>query len=240
MAQVPRGQKTVKTLNTGASVTLPIVTQILGYVVYVTQAGALTLYNQTSTPIPVGNADLVGGPILTTNPAPTDGLAGVAAPEVAPPVTHGGSGSGLAAGTYQVAIAWVTRMGVSPLSPTATVTILTGEFIEIQPAPATIPAYAFGSLSTGFGTAILTVPNLEDWTITRYAVFVTTTKATPAVSVYVDSVSPIFLLDTTALGGQNSANADVGLRPGQQLIAVWTGADLGATCTLSVYGTKLS
>ena len=237
----PIYQRSSKPLNTAAYTSVPATTQVIGYNAYLTTPGGTVLYQQNVTPIPLANAEIFSGPVLTTlGQAPTNGLAGVAPPEVAPPLTTGGSGSALAAGTYMVAIAWVTPRGTSQISPLATATITTGQFIEIQPAPGAYPAYVFGSLLTGFATATLIVPHLEDWHVTRYAIYVSSSKFIPSATVYVDSVGNINILDTTALGAQNSANGDLYLRPGQNLICVWTGADSGAQCTLSVFGEKTS
>lgn len=130
-----------------------------------------------------------------------------------------------------VEYAYVSPMGVSGPSPSATITIAAGQDIQVGPIAA--PA-------TNFVQVTLSVPRLEDWHVTRYAVLMSSQVSMPSVYLYIDSVTPINLLDTSALGAQNSANADLYLRPGQILICQWTAADIGATAVLSVFGEKTS
>lgn len=93
------------------------------------------------------------------------------------------------------------------------------------------------------GTVLVTldVPTLEAWTVTRIAVLASSNTLEPTARVYVDSESARSFLDGTFTGSNDSSDCySLRLRPGQKLLCRWTGADVGATVTLSVFGEKTS
>ena len=90
------------------------------------------------------------------------------------------------------------------------------------------------------GTRTVTIgPNgIETWQISTIAVTASSATSEPTAKVYVDSVDPIHFIGGTFTGSNDSSDQSVVLLQGQKLICVWTLADVGATVTLSVYGTK--
>lgn len=94
--------------------------------------------------------------------------------------------------------------------------------------------------ASGNGTADVLVPTLERWHVTRIAVSTTTNVKEPTAKVYVDSIGPGNLLSGTYTGSNDSSDEDQELMPGQHLVCQWTGGDVGAKATLSVFGKKTS
>lgn len=173
---------------------------------------------------------LVPAATSTGPPPPVTDLTGISPPP-APTISGVGSGGSLAAGTYGVAVTYVALFaggGESLPSPTVFVTVPAGGLFTMAVAAPT----------AGPAKVELSVPRLEDWHVTRYAILVTGSITVPSCRVYIDSVAPNNLLDATDLGAQNSANADLYLRPGQVMIAQWFYTDFGAQVTLSVFGEK--
>jgi len=77
----------------------------------------------------------------------------VAAPTVAPTLTHSAGSTSLPAGTYALAYCWDTPQGQTLLSPAATVVIAAGDTIHV-----TVPSLPAGAV--GFSVyQILTVPD---------------------------------------------------------------------------------
>jgi hypothetical protein len=90
----------------------------------------------------------------------------------------------------------------------------------------------------GTGTAQLVPSRLETWTVTRIAVSASSNTLEPVAQVYVASVSPGNLLAGTYTGSLDSSDENQVLSPQEPLLCVWTGGDVGATATLSVFGTR--
>ncbi len=79
----------------------------------------------------------------------------------------------------------------------------------------------------------------EYWHVTKMAVLTSTAVKVPSAYVYTDSVSPSNLLDATYTGSQDSTDLDVPLAPGRRLVIRWTGGDVGALATVSIYGQRI-
>ena len=92
--------------------------------------------------------------------------------------------------------------------------------------------------ATGAGTVTLQPSGLETWNLTRYAVHTTTNVLEPTAILYVGSVAAVNILDSTYTGSGDSGDTDQQINPAQPLLCVWSGGDVGATATLSVFGTK--
>jgi hypothetical protein len=92
--------------------------------------------------------------------------------------------------------------------------------------------------AAGAGTVDLQVPTLQTWRVTKLAVRVSSNTLEPTAIVYVDSAAPGNILGSTYTGSGDSSNEDQVLMPGQRLLCAWTGGDVGAQATLSVFGTQ--
>lgn len=93
--------------------------------------------------------------------------------------------------------------------------------------------------ASGNGTATLTPNRLETWHVTRIAVSTTTNTLEPIAQVYVGSQAPGNLLSGTYTGSLDSSDENQQLNPAQPLVCVWTGGDVGAKATLSVFGQRI-
>lgn len=81
-------------------------------------------------------------------------------------------------------------------------------------------------------------PNgLETWQVSKIGVLVSSAISEPTAKVYVDSESPENYLGGTFTGSNDASNESQTLRQGQKLICVWSLADVGASATLSIFGT---
>lgn len=220
-------------LNVGAQTTVPAAT-IIGFKVYTTLANGSTFYPVFGSEVLTfsGFYEIIQASSAFGN-APTSNTAGIASPTTAPTATPDLGGT-MPVGTYQVAYTFVTPLGETGLSPATTVTLTSGHQQISAFSPYTFPFQA----TTGYTTVQIEVPRLENWHVTRYAVLAGSPVSTPSAFIYIDSVTPVNLLDSTALGGQNSGNADLYLRPGQIIFCRWTAADAGALVTLSIFGEK--
>lgn len=233
--QRPGGQRTTKSLNTGVTGTITAAT-ILGVNFYATLAGQLyPFYLLNSTPITTTGFFAFANVFNTSPTAPPTNTAGIQSPSVAPVVQVGPSSSGPPAGTYMIGYTFVTHLGETALSPLSSLTLDGAHDLEVQNGTA-----GGTKANSGFVTVELVVPNLEDWHVTRYAIYCPSVNSVPTCNLYIDTQAITSLLDTTTLGAQNSANADIYLRPGQRMIAQWLQADTGTQATLSVYGEKTS
>lgn len=76
----------------------------------------------------------------------------------------------------------------------------------------------------------------EVWDITQTSVQTTSTTNVPEVRLYEGHESPSALIDGSYDGNLNHTNAHIRLQSGVELVAVWSGADVGAVCTLAVMG----
>lgn len=90
----------------------------------------------------------------------------------------------------------------------------------------------------GFATVEVPVPRLESWYVTRVAVLASSNVLEPVAKIYVDTVTDLNFLAGTYTGSNDSSDEMLHLRPGQKLIATWSGADAGAAVTLSIFGQK--
>lgn len=230
----PNGQPTViTTLNVGQQVSAAALTgTAIGYHYYLTAANGTTFNlqgtgapNSFSTGVAINHVTLSG---ITPPGADTSGFGN---PLTAPTLTASGSGSTLLAGTYQLVYTYVSALGESAASPATSITITAGQLINLG---------AIAQPPTTVATLEILVPRLEEWHVTRYAVLTSTATSRPAVELYIDTLAPVNLLDSSAIGDRNSGNADLTMRPGQRFICRWLAVDTGAMCTLSVYGSKAS
>lgn len=76
----------------------------------------------------------------------------------------------------------------------------------------------------------------EKWRVRRMTVQSTSSTLAPTCAVYRGAVSASRLIDNTRDGGLDHSDTDLTLQNGEALIAVWTGADVGAACTFTVEG----
>lgn len=77
----------------------------------------------------------------------------------------------------------------------------------------------------------------QNWQITSVAINCDVSSPNPVVSVYNSNNPSSQFLGGTYNGAQNSANISATLYVGQQICAVFTGGQQGATVTLAVQGT---
>ena len=75
------------------------------------------------------------------------------------------------------------------------------------------------------------------WQISSVAINCDVSSPNPVVSVYNSNNPSSQFLGGTYNGAQNSANINATLYTGQQICAVFTGGQVGATVTLAVQGT---
>lgn len=93
--------------------------------------------------------------------------------------------------------------------------------------------------SNGNGTVQLTVPIGVTWNLTVAAVSTSTAVLNPTCSIYMGPTpTPDNLIDATYTGNQDATGKVAGfpLTKGQSIWAVWTGGDVGAVATLSLFG----
>lgn len=90
--------------------------------------------------------------------------------------------------------------------------------------------------SSGSALVDILVPTLQTWNVSRIAVQTTTNASEPTARVYVDSEGPGNFLAGTYTGSNDSSDESLTLMPGQHLLCRWTGGDVGAKATLSVFG----
>jgi len=101
-----------------------------------------------------------------------------------------------------------------------------------QPLRATADASGTATVSTGG------VPPWKVWRITRTSVTTTSVARTTA-TLYRNSISAANVIDSAAISGNNDTSDTVyEIRSGEQLIVVWTGADVGASCTATISGVQ--
>jgi hypothetical protein len=221
---------TTKPLSTAAQTTVVGAT---GWNAYITTADETTVfYNQTVVPIAIGSslAGVGGGPsVLYPQTLPQADTSGVAAP-AAPTLTL--VPGTWPAGTYTVVTTYTSVLGESLPSSSTTVTLDGAHAFNItSPIPS----------PTGYGTVTINVPKLEDWSVTRYAVYASSNISEPIADVYTDAISATNLIDGTYTGSRDSSDCTgLYLRPGQLLICRWLQADIGATLTFTVVGSKTS
>lgn len=82
----------------------------------------------------------------------------------------------------------------------------------------------------------LLVPTLQTWAVARIGVQTSSAESEPTARVYVNSESPGNFLAGTYTGSNDSSDENLMLMPGQHLLCRWTGGDIGAQATLSVFG----
>lgn len=90
--------------------------------------------------------------------------------------------------------------------------------------------------ASGGGTVDILCPFLQTWRVTKVAVSTSTNVLEPVAYVYIGSAAPGNLLAGTYTGSNDSSNEDQTVMPGQHILCVWTGGDVGATATLSIFG----
>lgn len=95
------------------------------------------------------------------------------------------------------------------------------------------------------GIATVTLgPNVgQRWQLDNAAVSTSTAVLVPQCNIYMQgSPTPDNLVDGTFTGNLDSTGrvSGIPLTSGQKVTAVWTGADVGTICTLSVTGTEES
>lgn len=77
---------------------------------------------------------------------------------------------------------------------------------------------------------------MEKWSITNTAVQ-STSVDTATFKLYRGSESTSRFIEGTYAGGQDNSNTAYTLQNGEPAVGVWTGATIGATCTMTISGT---
>lgn len=78
--------------------------------------------------------------------------------------------------------------------------------------------------------------SFERWHVTGVTVSSSSVALEPRVDIYRGGIGPAFKVGGTYSGKNDSGNADDWVDSGQDLIAVWTGADVGAQCSMTLSG----
>jgi hypothetical protein len=105
-----------------------------------------------------------------------------------------------------------------------------------------VPLNDFGSaIVNGSGAAVVSLgPRIgQRWVVTAAAVSTSTAVAVPQANIYIgNAAEPANLVDGTFTGNLDSTSKTAGfiITSGQNVIAVWSGADPGAVATLSIIG----
>jgi hypothetical protein len=105
-----------------------------------------------------------------------------------------------------------------------------------------VPLNTFGSAvvpASGIATVSLSPQIGQRWVVTAAAVSSSTAVKVPQCNIYIGNApSPTNLVDGTFTGNLDSTSKTAGfiINTGQNIIAVWSGADVGATVTLSIIG----
>lgn len=108
-----------------------------------------------------------------------------------------------------------------------------------MPTTKTMPPHTGGTVTlnaSGTGLVDLEVPTLQTWRITKIAVSTTTNVLEPIAYTYIGAESPANLLGGTYTGSNDSSDEDQTVMPGQHILCRWTGGDVGAKATLSLFG----
>lgn len=91
------------------------------------------------------------------------------------------------------------------------------------------------------GKAVITIgPEraYEKWHITSVAVQSSSTDLVPEVREYRQSEADSNLIGTTRSGDLDSGDADVTLQPTEHVVYVFTNADVGSTCEVTINGSR--
>lgn len=82
-------------------------------------------------------------------------------------------------------------------------------------------------------------PYGEAWNIKRIAVKTTTHVLESTCQIYRGQIGDLYLSDITYTGSTGDTSyTDIDLVDGENMYAVWTGADNGATATITITGTR--
>lgn len=76
----------------------------------------------------------------------------------------------------------------------------------------------------------------EVWEVRRMTVQSSSTVLVPTAKIFRGAVSDSRLVDGTHTGTLDHTDTDLHLQSGEALIAVWEGADVGASCTFTIEG----
>lgn len=104
--------------------------------------------------------------------------------------------------------------------------------------PRQLSEYATG-VANGNGIAIARVgPKraFERWHITGVTIGSTSNTLEPECTVYLGAIGPSYRIGGTYSGKKDSGSADDWAETGRDVIAVWTGADVGSTCDITLSG----
>lgn len=98
--------------------------------------------------------------------------------------------------------------------------------------------YATGTADTNAIAVARTGPrrSFERWRVTGTTVSSTSVVLEPRCDVYKGGVGPAFKIGGTYSGKNDSSSGEDFINSGEDIIAVWTGADVGSQCTLTVSG----
>lgn len=106
----------------------------------------------------------------------------------------------------------------------------------------TVPLFESNTgIADANGRAIARVQPLrafERWDVTRMAVSSTSSTLVPTARIYRGSENPTMLVDGTYTGTLDQSDTQLALENGEALLCVWSGADVGSSCTFTVQGSK--
>lgn len=80
--------------------------------------------------------------------------------------------------------------------------------------------------------------SFEQWKVISSTVQSTSSVLKPTAKLYRGSETPSTIIEGTYSGSLDSTDKSYKLRNGERVLAVWTGCDVGASCTLTIEGTK--
>ena len=78
--------------------------------------------------------------------------------------------------------------------------------------------------------------SFETWDVRSTTVTSTSSTLVPTCKLYRGAESPSRLIDGTFTGTLDTTDTPYSLRSGDKLVAVWTGCDVGAQCTVTLEG----
>lgn len=90
--------------------------------------------------------------------------------------------------------------------------------------------------ASGIATVTLT-PHGENWRIQRLSVKVSTKVLEAVATVYRGLVGDLYVIEASFSGSSgDTTDTEIVLRDGENVIVQWTGADIGATATVTATG----
>lgn len=92
--------------------------------------------------------------------------------------------------------------------------------------------------ATGAGQVALASPGAVEWVVTLQTVATSTAVKVPTAIVYRGFVAQANQVEGSYTGSNDASDTRIVLQPGEQIICVWTGGDVGATATYTIQGVQ--